>query len=278
MHSILDTVTHLPNHRRVLSALIESCSRINGFSALFVSGSTATHTMDTHSDLDLGVVFDSDKTRTAAWEDRWDWQLEPWFHRFDADHIKPHFVIYLFNPCVKADINLYTADDLPSWKGAPFEIIFDPKGRLESWCETSNARAIKESGSVPSPSTSELDHDDERVWAWLIYCAQHVQRDEYYSVLSGFRDIRTVLERWSADLQGEPSFEVRRLETRWPDNRVAELSALFTSATRENLKALLIHTAALHSDQRERARKKYGVTWTTSDDAIGHIVQILQSI
>lgn len=75
--------------------------------------------MDQYSDIDLGIVFESDETRELAWSDRWNGSLEPWFHRFDADHIKPYFVIYLFEPCVKADINFCTLTDLPPGREPP---------------------------------------------------------------------------------------------------------------------------------------------------------------
>ena len=75
--------------------------------------------MDQDSDLDIGIFFGNPTDREKTWKNRWDWSVAPWFHRFDADHIKPHFVIYLFESNIKADINLYVQAELPGAGGAP---------------------------------------------------------------------------------------------------------------------------------------------------------------
>ena len=129
---------------------------------------------------------------------------------------------------------------------------------------------------IEPPALDILDHEDERIWAWLIYCLQHIQRGEFYSVLSSYHDIRHTLERWSALLQDEP-FNVRRLESRWPEKIVGDLSATFTSASRETLKQLLIHTIDLHSRNQTQIQRSFGISWTTSDDAITHVCHLIES-
>ena len=278
MPDLLDSIRHLPDHHRVLGALLATFERMDSISGIFASGSTANRSMDEWSDLDLGIVLQNVDDRSTVWSQRWDWQLEPWFHRFDADHIKPHFVIYLFDPCVKADINLYTPDDLPSWKGAPFEIVYDTAGILEPWVKESNASMDRMKRQPMSMSPEEIDHDDERIWAWLIYCALHLQRGEYYSILSGFDAIRKVIERWTAYLRQEPGFDVRRLETRWPTDTVVDLSALYTTASHDTIKTLLLHTIRVHLDLRAQLAEKHNIIWTTEKESIDRIQHIILSI
>src|SRR5438477_509704 len=79
----------------------------------WVSGSLASRNADAYSDIDVGVCFRDEPSRKAMWSHRWDWPIAPWFHRFDADHVRPFFVIYFFEPAVKADIALYVDDELP---------------------------------------------------------------------------------------------------------------------------------------------------------------------
>ena len=137
----IESTKALPEHDRVLQALLAFFSREPGANGCFLSGSTATLKMDQDSDLDIGVLFESAAQREAAWARRWDWQMADWFHRFDADHIKPHFVIYLFEPEIKADINFYIRDDLPKVEGGqhPFSIVWDHQGVLAAWLQDMEA-------------------------------------------------------------------------------------------------------------------------------------------
>jgi hypothetical protein len=217
MHrEILKSLNHLPHHRRVLEALIQTFTVCPGVEGLFVSGSTARRAMDQHSDVDLGVVFEFGDSRDAAWQDRWNWGVEPWFHRFDADHIKPHFVIYLFEPCVKADINLYTLTEMPGPQGAPYALLSPQSDILQDWCIATNVDAAENRDRDPAILAESFIHDDERVWAWLVYVSQHTLRGEFYSAAAGFPEIRAIIEDWSAILKNERSFVVRRIEDRYP--------------------------------------------------------------
>ena len=140
MDEILARISHLPEHLRVLKHLVSMFAEIDGVTGGLVSGSLVNGSPDEQSDLDIGIVVESQHAREAIWQRRWVWKLEPWFHRFDADHIKPYFVIYLFEPCVKADINLYV-DDLPGWTGAPFRELWSEREELAEWCNATNREA-----------------------------------------------------------------------------------------------------------------------------------------
>ena len=136
-HFGMDATKRLPDHDALVDAILAFFRRIPGVIGCFLSGSAARGQMDMDSDLDVGIVFRDAEARSAAWEARWDWQIGDWFHRFDADHIKPHFVIYIFEPAVsaaaiRADINLYLVDDLPAAAGGPFVLAWDSTGALQA--------------------------------------------------------------------------------------------------------------------------------------------------
>jgi predicted nucleotidyltransferase len=240
-------VDGLPDHRRVLAAVLEFF-RPQAIAA-WVSGSVASGGMDEESDLDVGICFaDGDRSREAAWARRWEWEIAPSFHRFDADHVKPYFVIYLFDPKVKTDIPLHTLDDLPAAEGSPYVLAWDDSGRLADWAAT----------AVPAPP--EVDwtpavHEEERFWAWLVYSLQHVRRAEYYSIAADFWYLRDVVEQWQARLAGLPRFAIRRTERSLDRPERAEL-------VRALRRLVEIH---------DRQRAQLDLSWRTSEAARARI-------
>ena len=268
----------LPDHARVLDSLLRYFQDASGAIGVFASGSQATGEMDEQSDLDLGVVLDCPESRDSLWSARWEWATEPWFHRFDADHIKAHFVIYLFEPCVKADINFYVVEDLPGWGGAPYELIWSTDDRLEEWCLASNGEARSKRGALPVPDVDLLIHEDERVWAWLVYVALHTKRGEYYSAAWSFPEIRGIVEKWNACLRGEQEFTPRHLEAMLPDASTGQLPSLFPQPTRDSLKGALGNLADLHQEQRGEIGSRLGLTWRVGEESIRRVREIIRDI
>lgn len=241
----------LPEHRRVLGAILRYF-RPSAVGA-WVSGSVARGGMDEESDIDVGICFVSEAERRAAWEKRLGWEIAPWFHRFDADHVRPFFVIYLFSPKVKADIPLYTFDDLPGPEGGPYVLAWDDTGRLREWAN----------GAVPGEEPvdwSTAVHEDERFWAWLVYSLQHIRRGELYSIASEFAALRDIVEQWQARLEGRSRFSVRRAEQL---GDTTELGDLFPRPERAALKHALLKLIAIH----DRQRAQLDLPWRTSDEA-----------
>ncbi len=274
---MFDTV-HLSEHRRVLDSLLRHFRDIDGIIGIFASGSQATGEMDEQSDLDLGVVLDSQKIRDAVWSERWNWATEPWFHRFDADHIKEYFVIYLFEPCVKVDINLYVREDLPGLEGAPFHLIWTKSDGLEEWCQGSNDEARARGESRPTRCEELLIHEDERLWAWLVYVALHTKRGEYYSAAWSFADLRDIVEKWHACLQGEHGFTPRQLEQRMPSDLAGRFASLFPQPTRDSLKKAYANLVELHEEQRREISSRFGLTWKISEDGVSRVKNIISEI
>ena len=250
-----------------------------------MAGSVAYGGMDEESDLDVGICFAGDAGRDEAWERRWDWEIAPWLHRFDADHVKPYFVIYLFEPAaqppvrdsgpvegvrgnrevprgrgdrvIKTDIPLYTLDDLPAAEGGPYVLAWDDTGRLARWAAS----------AVPPPA--EVDwtpavHEEERFWAWLVYSLQHVRRGEYYSIAGDFWYLRDVVEQWEARLAGLPRFAIRRAERALD---TAELAELFPRPERAELARALRRLIEIH----DRQRAQLDLPWRTSEAARARI-------
>src|SRR5437899_1738882 len=75
------------------------------------------------------------------------------------------------------------------------------------------------------PDWSAAAHEEERIWAWIYYCARHVQRGEYYDVASDFHMLREIVEAWHARLCGKAFFDIRRVHEREPEtmSRFADL-------------------------------------------------------
>jgi predicted nucleotidyltransferase len=261
-------VEALPDHRRVLEAVLAFFRHDPPALGAWVSGSIARGDADEYSDLDIGICFRDEGARTAAWTQRWDWPIAPWFHRFDADHVRPYFVIYLFEPKeldgtpVKADIALYLADELPPPEGGPYLVAWDDAGRLGEWAVRTADREADWELAV---------HEDERFWAWTYYCLQHVRRGEYYEIASEFQWLRGIVEAWRARLAGQPEFSRRRAESQYD---VADLAATFPAPNRKALKAALLKLIELH----ERQRAAIDAEWKTTDDARDRIRAMVEAL
>jgi len=230
---------------------------VPGVVGMSVSGSIARGVADEHSDLDVGVFFADEESRDRAWAERWGWDVAPWFHRFDADHVRPHFVIYLYEPGIKTDIPLNVVTDPPTPGGAPYEVLWDETGDVTRWVEAAN-----DGREVLPPDWSEAAHEDERLWAWTYYCLLHIRRGEYYDIAYEFPVLRNIVETWHARLRGASVFDIRRVHEREPDT-IREFVDLFPGPTRADLKRALQKLIEVH--ERQRAQIDW-VQWTTSDE------------
>jgi predicted nucleotidyltransferase len=244
-------------HERVLGRVVEFFRDYPGAVGGYVAGSIARGVADEYSDLDVGIFFADERSREEAWNARWDWEILPWFHRFDADHVKPYFVIYLFELGVKTDIPLLLAGDEPEPAGAPFEVLWDRTGEVTRWVEASNAGR-----QILPPDWSDAVHEEERLWAWTYYCILHLRRGEYYDVATDFHFIRSIVEAWHARLSGRDFFDVRRVHEREPQV-VERFADMFPRPERASLKRALEQVLALHEEQREQL----DLEWRTSPEA-----------
>ena len=268
----LATTATLAEHRRLLLAVLDHFHKRSEVAGGFVSGSLAAGGMDQHSDLDLGFLCRDGDARAALWEARWDWNIAPWFHRFDADHIKPYFVIYLFEPAIKADIHLTIVSDLPADGGAPYVIAWDDSGAMASWAERMN-RARPD-----AVDWSLCVHDEERFWAWAFYLLQHVRRGEYYDVAADLGALRQIVETWHARLAGVSRFITRRVETRESPTFVAELAETFARPDRASLKRALRALIRLHDRQRIDIDALHAMPWRTAAGARVQITRMVEDL
>jgi predicted nucleotidyltransferase len=259
----------LPEHKRVLEAILAFFARQPGAVGAFVSGSVASRTADPYSDLDVGILFDGEAARDRVWERRLEWDIAPWFHRFDADHVKDHFVIYLYEPGVKADLNLHVPHDLPRPPGVRFEPLWDETGELVRWAAEVDALP------VPEPDWSEALHEEERLWAWLYFCVRHVERGEYYDIATDFFMLRQIVEAWQARLDGRPVFDSRRVHEREPPALVAALADCFPRPERASLKLAMQRLIELHERQRGLAP---ALAWRTSEAARRRIRAMVEGL
>jgi predicted nucleotidyltransferase len=242
-------------HRQVLDRVVAFFRAQPGVVGMSVAGSIAGGFADEHSDLDVGVFFADADARKRVWAERWDWDLGRWFHRFDADHIRPYFVIYLLDPGIKTDIPLNLVTDAPTPGGAPYDVLWDDTGDVTRWVEASNSGRVE----LP-PDWSDAAHEDEQLWGWLYYSVLHMRRGEYYDLAYDFNMIRNIVETWHARLTGSGFFEVRRVHEREPET-MSEFADLFPRPEHDSLKCAFRKLIDLHEGQRARID---WVEWRTS--------------
>ena len=261
----------LPDHDRLLEAILHYFKQLPGVVGNFVSGSVASNTMDQDSDLDIGILFADTEKREKAWKDRWNWKIAPWFHRFDADHIRSNFVIYFFDPNIKADINLHIATDLPPAAGGPYQIIWDDSGALRDW----QAGLVEEKRQTPN--WGEAIHEDERFWAWLFYLYAHVNRGEYYNSAIEFQAIRGIFEHWCARLAGKVKFKSRKVESEPFFDKLTR-SDLFPNPDRKSLKMAMIALIQEYIELRRIIEDTQHLRWNTSARAVEKISSLVKDL
>jgi hypothetical protein len=267
----IESTKNLPEHDRILKKLLGYFCPLPIVEGAFLSGSVATDSMDQDSDLDIGILFKDKESREKKWKDRWNWNIASWFHRFDADHIKSHFVIYLFEPNIKADINLYVECELPPREGGPYRIVYDKSGMLRDW-QTSMSSEEK-----TLTIWSNVLHEDERYWAWLFYLYSHVNRGEYYNGATEFPAIRNIYEQWIARLAGEMAFNSRKVERTSFYHDLTHIN-LFPKPDRYSLKRAMMNLTRSILKLRVMIEKRQNLQWNTSMKAIEKITSMVESL
>lgn len=269
---ILRHMSALPDHPKMLMKVMEFFSNQPGIEGAFVSGSSVNGPMDEFSDLDCGFLCKDEAARETLWQQRWDWKIAPWFHRFDADHIKPYFIIYFFEPSMHVDLNFYVKSDLPGFAGAPFTVAFDRSNTLDRWAAEKNVPQIIE------PDWSTVEHDDERFWAWIHYCCTHALRGEFYDSAYFMRDLRAIVEKWEAYINNRKYFDPRRAEAKFAQSFLNKVSHAFCKPERASIRQAFENLIALQLEQRKKIEQKVNVKWKTTPTAIQHMWDLVQKL
>lgn len=133
--------------------------------ACFLSGSYGRRQEDSYSDLDIGLVFESNAAREEAWQRRRNFvnsilNYVP-VKSFDAAHIRPYFHVALYSTGTKADFRFETSESLlPNPFDKDLRIIKDRNGQLEPL----QAESTRQSVSIPRMTAESLRTIDERFW------------------------------------------------------------------------------------------------------------------
>ncbi|MAF90615.1 MAG: hypothetical protein CL674_05015 [Bdellovibrionaceae bacterium] len=263
---------HLPQHRDLCRFLADFFLNQSGVGAVFLSGSAASGEMDQYSDIDLGVVCLDDQLREKIWQERLNWNFKSWFHRMDADHIKSHFIIYIFKPDIHVDINFYTYSDLPGEFESPFLVIDDKAGKLDSWAKSLNRK------NEIQPDWSRVNHEQERFWVCVHYTWAHCSRGELYDCAIFISDIRSILENWFVRLNGEAFFNSRKIESRLGDELRQQMKDCFPGPDTKEIKKALLQLIALENLYSEKIETNLKVNWSTSKDAKDRIKKMLEEL
>jgi hypothetical protein len=267
----IESTRNLPEHDKVLQAVLDFFYKVPGVVGCFLSGSVATNEMDEDSDIDIGIIFQSADDREQSWQKRWEWEIASWFHRFDADHIKPYFVIYFYEPQIQTDINLYIENDLPPTEGGPYTVVWDQKGVLKNWTK------MQSKHKKSTPNWQAVVHEDERFWAWSFYVYRHLHRGEYYHIAYVFSELRDIVEKWVARLVGYSRFDTRRLEKKAFGRELLEYD-LFPKPKLESLNRSMVDLLEIQLLMRKRIEEEYGIKWKTTDEAIERISKLISSL
>ncbi len=262
----------LPEHRKLCSDILSFFKDQHGISGAFIGGSGASGGMDFQSDLDLGFLCSSDEAREKIWSKRFDWNLPPWFHRMDADHVKPYFIIYLFEPSIHVDLIFYTNEDLPPQAGGPFTLAFEQGAQLGSWISEVNKPFDK------VVDWSNVVHEEERIWTWIHYAWCHIARGEYYDIASDFAFLRRIPHSWFARLNGADQFNARRLEARGEFQFIEKMKLCYPIPDRVSLKTALLNLIEIHNEQRDQINKLIFPPWTTKQAARDKITKLVSEI
>ncbi|MFN7904219.1 MAG: hypothetical protein ACK5P5_03455 [Pseudobdellovibrionaceae bacterium] len=262
----------LTDHKILCEKLIAFFRNEPGIIGSFISGSGAAGGMDFYSDLDLGFVCANNEAKEKIWSQRFDWKLPTWFHRMDADHVKPYFIIYLFEPHIHVDLCFYTMENLPSQLGGPCEVAFDHLDRLKSWSQEMGRSAL-----TPA-DWSNIVHEEERFWTWVHYAWMHVGRGEYYDIAADFEFMRKIPHNWHARLKGSEKFITRRLEQTGELEFIESMRQCFPTPDRSSLKTALLSLIAVHNSQKVRVDQMIKPEWKTSQAARDKITQLVSAI
>lgn len=265
-------MNELINHKKLCEQLIRFFLDSSEIIAAFISGSGVSGAMDKYSDLDLGFVCKDNLAKDQMWKNRLNWKLPEWFHRMDADHVKPYFIIYLFEPHIHVDLAFYTLDNLPSQAGGPFTIAFDKNLQLENWIAKVN-RPYK-----VEPDWSNVVHEEERFWTWTHYSWCHSGRGEYYDDASTFDIMRGVIQKWHSRLNGNENFNTRRLEQKGEIEFIKSMMPCFPKPNRQEMKLALLNLINLHNKQRVKVEKLIRPQWTTSQYTRDKITQLVRDM
>lgn len=265
-------MNNLPDHRKLCSDILSYFKEHKGITGAFITGSGASGGMDVHSDLDLGFLCSSDEKREEIWLKRFDWILPSWFHRMDADHVKPYFVIYLFDPSIHVDLVFYTKENLPPQAGGPFTLAFEKEAQLGSWLS-----------EVNKPLNMQVDwsnvvHEEERVWTWIHYAWCHIARGEYYDIASEFAFLRKIPHIWFARLNGADQFNSRRLEARGESLFIEKMTLCYPIPDRVSLKIALLNLIKVHNEQREQVNRIFFPNWKTTQAARDKITKLVSEL
>lgn len=269
---VFQHMSQLPTHKNLCHSLLNLFFNDNRIDGAFISGSGASGNMDLYSDLDLGFVCSSESTKEEIWQNRFSWNLPAWFHRMDADHIKPYFIIYLFEPHIHVDLALYTMVDLPHNTAGPVTLAFDKKAQLARWNSETNKPQIS------NPDWSKVVHEEEQFWTWIHYSWCHSGRGEYYDDASTFHLMRDIVQSWHARLNGKEKFDTRRLEQRGENAFIDSMRFCFPTPDRASMKTALLNLIDIHNKQREQLDQLVRPKWKTTQDARNKISQLVQNL
>lgn len=229
-------------HQAFLDRALEVLTSEPGIVGVAIGGSFVTDQIDDLSDLDFVIAVDP-----AHWPDMLDRRVDvagrmgALLEAFTGEHVgEPRLLICLYGPpLLHIDLKFVSLDDAHERVEDP-AIVWEKDGLLTAAFERSDAR-------YPQP-----DHEwiEERMWIWIHFYADKIERGELLQAVDFLNFIRTrVLAPMAHVRAGTRPDGVRRIELAAP-----ELSDRFArtigAPDREALCDALDETLALYTELR----------------------------
>ena len=195
----------LPLHRAKLEAAGAFTRTMPGVIGLVVSGSVATGTADTYSDLDLKIVTRDDMHDEAV--QHLDALIDVCgvpVARFTAEHVgHPEMFIVLYDDLIHIDFYLVRLGELTNRNGG-----------MASWVVWSEDDDISVAlGERVDAAGVDLAWFEARMWTWVWYTHSKILRGELYEALDALQYLRgNVLFVLLAETAGIRPYGSRRAE------------------------------------------------------------------
>ncbi len=205
-----------PNHWQIASLAIERLAADERVIGLYLSGSFANGKPDHWSDVDLYVVVpDGAADDLIASHQRLISEVGSIATKFPATHLGDPRQIIVFYRAIEPIHFDYQYRELEQLEARPQDsnvtILLDRTGELERWRE-----ACRREATPSGPTLAELQHLEDRFWAWCWYTHAKIERGELWVAREAVEFLRNEVLLPLAHREGQIFEGNRRLESKLP--------------------------------------------------------------
>ena len=207
----------LPEHWRIASRAVEDLSGDDRVLGLYLAGSFASGQADRWSDIDLYVVVpDGQADELISSHSSLIREIADVATLFPATHLGDRHQIIVFYKAgdepIHVDYQYREVSGLkPRQKDAEVVLLLDRAGHLARWQD-----ACRHEPELDRRTPEELQHLEDRFWAWCWYTHSKIKRGELWEARKSLEYIRDHVLLPLAHGEDQPFEGNRRLETKLP--------------------------------------------------------------